>query len=170
MGFSCTYETKTKAVITEDKEIMDKYFHHRAAVLFEQNMPSLNGQQPMSAIPDNGDDHKEEEDEAEVKVAVNAVIKLNTYKKLGGHKKTMPCLIIAEKKTKKDKRVRIQLPAPFAKEKYWISPNEYDIVQVDERLISKTEREWAKYHGKALGYKSLEEKQKEFYANIGLFE
>ena len=37
--FSCSYSTKTKSVSTKEKRALNKYFHHRAAILFEQKMP-----------------------------------------------------------------------------------------------------------------------------------
>ena len=58
--YSCTYSTKAKAVTTKEKKALNKYFNHRAAVLFEQKLPapSMHVAQPKVPKLKYSDDHK----------------------------------------------------------------------------------------------------------------
>merc|ERR1712083_18641 len=103
---------------------------------------------------DYGMDYEQEEEEEEV--AINGVIKLSKYKKLGRHTRTMPRLILAEP-NENERKFHIRLAAPFEKETHWVSPGKYQIERQNEKFIARIEREWVNYHQVPLGYTSVEQ-------------
>jgi len=186
--FSCNFETQTKAMTFESKERMCKYFHHRAAVLFNQDMPELahladHGQQKQtkaidyckdehvdggrwnkqkrSAYAYNDDDDDDDDSKSVDPVAVNAVIKCSKYNKLNGHRKPTPCLILS-KPSKYQSKFHVRIAAPFQAEECWIHPEQFMIVYKDEAYVSKVEVKWMQYYESGLGYDSIQQRGKNY--------
>merc|ERR1712038_798240 len=161
---------------------MCKYFHHRAAVLFNQDMPMLDehGQQKQTkAIDHCKDEHADDgrsnkqkrsayayaysdDDDDDSKsadsVGINSVIKCSKHNQLnGGHRKPTPCLILS-KPSKYQSKFHVRIAAPFQAQECWVHPEQFMIVYKDEEYVSKVEVQWMQYYESELGYDSIQQR------------